>query len=84
MGDNVRVVVKQTFQKGDTPDWSDKVYTIEGVSKGRNATPLTHISYQHIIDRQAMLLLRDPNNTLNGSKNGMFTRSELLLVTKAN
>jgi len=65
------------------PDWSDEVYTVQSVSKGRNEAPLTHISYQPIIDRQAMYLLRDPNNTLNIYKNGMFTRNELLLVQKA-
>ena len=65
------------------PDWSDEVYTVQSVSKGRNEAPLTHISYQPIIDRQAMYQLRDSNNTLNNYKNGMFTRSELLLVQKA-
>ena len=65
------------------PDWSDEVDTVQSVSKGRNEAPLTHISYQPTIDRQAMYLLRDPNNTLNSYKNGMFTRNELLLVQKA-
>ena len=66
------------------PDWSDEVYTVETVSKGRNEAPITHIPHQHIIDRQAMYLLRDPNNTLNKYKKRMFMRSELLLVHKAN
>ena len=65
------------------PDWSDEVYTVQSVSKGRNEAPLTHISYHHIIDRQAMYQLGDPNNTLNNYNNGMFTRNELLLVQKA-
>ena len=82
-GDKVRVVVKKKFEKGYMPDWSDEVYTVQSVSKGRNEAPLTHISYQPIIDRQAMYQLRDPNNTLNNYKKGMFTRSELLLVQKA-
>ena len=82
-GDKARVIIKKFFEKGYMPDWSDEVYTVQSVSKGRNEAPPTHISYQPIIDRQAMYLLRDPNNTLNNYKNGMFTRNELLLVQKA-
>ena len=82
-GDNVKVVINKKFEKGYVPDWSGEVYTVQSVSKGRNEAPLTHISYQPIIDRQAMYQLRDPNNTLNKYKNGMFTRNELLLVQKA-
>ena len=74
---------KNKFEKGYMPDWSDEVYTVQSVSTGRNEAPPTHISYQPRIDRQAMYQLRDPNNTLNNYKNGMFTRSELLLVQKA-
>ena len=44
---------------------------------------MTHISHPPIIDRQAMYLLRDPNNTLNKYKKRMFMRNELLLVQKA-
>ena len=62
-GDKVRVVVKKKFEKGYTPDWSEEVYTVQSVSKGRNEAPLTHTSYQHINDRQAMWQLRDPKNT---------------------
>ena len=65
------------------PDWSDEVYTVQSVSKGRNGAPLTHISYQPIIYRQAVYLLRDPNNILNNYKKGMFTRNKLLLDQKA-
>ncbi|MFM7981809.1 MAG: hypothetical protein ACKPKO_21075, partial [Candidatus Fonsibacter sp.] len=82
--DTVRVIVKKKFEKGYMPDWSDEVYTVESVSKGRDQTPLTHISYQPIFVRQAVYILRAPNNTLNKYKNIMFTRSELLLVQKAN
>ena len=84
-GDKVSVVIKKKFKnkRGSMPDWSDEVYTVQSVSKGRNKAPLTHISYQPIINRQAMYLLRDLNNTLNNNKNGMFTRNELLLVQKA-
>ena len=82
-GDKVRVIIKKKFEKGYMPDWSDEIYTVQSVSKGRDNAPLTHISYQPIIDRQAMYQLRDPNNTLNNFKNGMFTRNELLLVKKA-
>ena len=83
-GGKVRVVIKK-FEKGYMPDWSDEVYTVETVSKGCDQAPMTHIlSHQPIIDRQAMYLLRDPNNTLNKYKKRMFMRSELLLVRKAN
>ncbi|MFM7984785.1 MAG: hypothetical protein ACKPKO_36230 [Candidatus Fonsibacter sp.] len=51
------------------PDWSDEDYTVESVSKGRNEPPMTHISHQPIIDRTAMHLLRDPNNTLKKEEN---------------
>ena len=80
MGDNVKVVINKKFEKGYMPDWSDEVYTVQNVSKGRNEAPLTHISYQPVIDRQALYLLRDPNNALHNYNNGMFTRSELVLV----
>ena len=82
-GDKVRVVVKKKFEKGYMPDWSDEVYTVQSVSKGEHQAPLTHISYGPIIKRQAMYQLRDPNNTLKNYKNGMYARSELLLVKKA-
>ena len=65
------------FEKSYKPDWSDEVYTVESVSKGRDQAPLTHISYQPIIDRQAVYIRRDPNNILNKYKKRMFTRSEL-------
>ena len=81
-GDKVKVVIKKKFEKGYMPDWSDEVYTVQSVSKGRNEAPLTHISYQPIIDRQEMYLLRDPNNTLNNYKNEMFTRNKRLLDQK--
>ena len=82
MGDKVRFVVKKKFEKRYMPDWSDEVYTVQSVSKGHAQAPLTHISYQPKINRHAMYQLRDPNSTLNKFKNGMFTRSELLLVKK--
>ena len=81
-GDKVKAVVKKKFEKGYMPDWSDEIYTFQSVSKGEHQAPLTHISYGSIIERQAMYQLRDPNNTLNNYKNGMFTRNELLLVRK--
>ncbi|MFM7987186.1 MAG: hypothetical protein ACKPKO_48530, partial [Candidatus Fonsibacter sp.] len=52
-GDKVGVIFKTKFEKGYMPDWSDHVYTVETVSKGRDQAPLTHISYQPIIDRQS-------------------------------
>ena len=62
------------------PDWSDEIYTVQSVSKGRDDALLTHVSYQPIIQRQVIYQLRDPNNTLNKYKNGLYSRSELLLV----
>ena len=82
-GDKVRVVVKKKFEKGYMPDWSDEIYTVQSVSKGKDDTSLDQIASQPIIDRQAMYRLRDPNNTLNKYKNGLYSRSELLLVKKA-
>ena len=64
-GDKVKVVVKTNFEKGYVPDWNDKIYTLQSVSKGRDDAPLTHISYEPIIKRQAMYQLRNPNKTLN-------------------
>ena len=40
-GDKVRVVIKKNFEKGYMPDWSDEVYTVQSVSKGRNEAPLS-------------------------------------------
>ena len=59
-GDKVRVVIKKNFEKGYMPDWSDEVYTVQSVSKGRNEAAITHRSYQPKIDRQAMYQLRVP------------------------
>ena len=42
-GDKVKVIVKLKFEKGYMPDWSDEVYTVDSVSKGRDQAPLTHI-----------------------------------------
>ena len=63
-GDKVRVVIKKKkFEKGYMPDWSDEVYTVQSVSKGRNEAPLTHRSYQPIIVRQAMYKLRSKQHS---------------------
>ncbi|MFM7984129.1 MAG: hypothetical protein ACKPKO_32870, partial [Candidatus Fonsibacter sp.] len=78
-GDKVRVIFKKKFEKCYMPDWIDEVYTVETVSKGRDKAPLTEISHQPVIDRQAMYLLRDPNNNLNKYKKKMFTRNKLLV-----
>ena len=82
-GDKVRVVIKKKFEKGYMPDWSDEIYTVQSVSKGKDNEAFTHISQGPIIERQALYQLRDPNNTLSSFKKGMFMRSELLLVKKA-
>jgi hypothetical protein len=82
-GDKVRVIIKKKFEKGYMPDWSDEIYTVQSVSKGKDNEALTDIlSHGPIIERQAMYRLRDPNNTLSRYKNGMYSRSELLLVKK--
>ena len=55
VGDKVRVVVKKKFEKGYMPDWSDEVYTVQSVSKGKDDEALTDIRpYGPIIDRQAV------------------------------
>jgi hypothetical protein len=82
-GDKVRVIIKKKFEKGYMPDWSDEVYTVQNVSKGKDNEAFTHISQGPIIERQALYQLRDPNNTLSSYKKGMFMRSKLLLVKKA-
>jgi hypothetical protein len=82
-GDKVRVIIKKKFEKGYMPDWSDEVYTVQSVSKGKDDEAFDHISQGPIIERQALYQLRDPNNTLSSFKKGMFMRSELLLVKKA-
>ena len=82
-GDKVRVVIKKKFEKGYMLDWSKEIYTVQSVSKGKDDEAFTHISQGPIIERQALYQLRDPNNTLNSYKKGMFMRNELLLVKKA-
>ena len=42
-GDTVRVVVKKKFEKGYMPDWSDEIYTVQSVSKGKDNEALTDI-----------------------------------------
>ena len=41
-GDKVRVIIKKKFEKGYMPDWTNEVYTVQSVSKGRNEAP-SHI-----------------------------------------
>ena len=82
-GDKVRVIIKKKSEKGYMPDWSDELYTVQSVSKGKDDASLDQIAYQPIINRQALYRLRDPNNTLHDYKRGLYTRSELLLVKKA-
>ena len=81
-GDKVRVIIKKKFEKGYMPDWSDELYTVQSVFKGKDKAPIDRIALQPVIERQAMYRLRDPNNTLSRYKNGMYSRSELLLVKK--
>ena len=81
-GDKVRVIIKKKFEKGYMPDWSDELYTVQNVFKGKDKAPIDRIALQPVIERQAMYRLRDPNNTLSRYKNGMYSRSELLLVKK--
>ena len=81
-GDKVRVIIKKKFEKGYMPDWSNELYTVENVFKGKDKAPIDRIALQPVIERQAMYRLRDPNNTLSKYKNGMYSRSELLLVKK--
>ena len=56
----------------------------ERIERKKDNAHITDVSYEPIIERQAMYSLEDPNNTLTDSKNGMYTRNELLLVQKAN
>ena len=81
-GDKVRVIIKKKFEKGYMPDWSDELYTVQSIFKGKDKAPIDRIALQPVIERQAMYRLRDPNNTLSKYKNGMYSRSELLLVKK--
>ena len=81
-GDKVRVIIKKKFEKGYMPDWSDELYTVQSVFKGKDKAPIDRIALQPVIERQAMYRLRDSNNTLSKYKNGMYSRSELLLVKK--
>ena len=81
-GDKVRVIIKKKFEKGYMPDWSDEVYTVQN-RMYRNDVPLSRLADAPVIDRQAMYVLEDPNNTLAPSKKRMYQRSELLLVQKA-
>ena len=69
-GDKVRVIIKKKFEKGYMPDWSDEVYTVQSVSKGKDNESFTHISQGPIIERQALYQLIDPNNTLNSYNKG--------------
>ena len=59
-GDKVRVIIKKRFEKGYMPDWSDDVYTVQSVSKGKDDEAFAHISQGPIIERQALYQLRDP------------------------
>ena len=63
MGDKVRVIIKQKFEKGYMPDWSDEVYTVQSVSKGKDDEAFDHISQGPIIERQALYQLRDPTHS---------------------
>jgi hypothetical protein len=82
-GDKVRVVIKKKFAKGYMPDWSEEVYTVSN-RVFRDETTLGRLASAAVTERQAMYGLEDPNGTLPTAKKGMFARSELLLVRKAN
>ena len=82
-GGKVRVIINKKFEKGYMPDWSNEIYTVQSVSKGKDNEAFAHISQGPIIERQALYQQRDPNNTLNSYKKGMYMRNELLLVNKA-
>ena len=82
-GDRVRVIIKKKFAKGYMPDWSEKVYTVRN-RLFRDETTFEHLASAAVTERQAMYVLEDPDNTLPAAKKGMFTRSDLLLVRKAN
>ena len=68
---------------GYMPNWSEEVYTVEN-RVFRDETPLGRLASAAVTERQAMYVLEDPNGTLPTAKKGMFARSELLLVRKAN
>ena len=34
-GDKVRGIINKKFEKGYMPDWSDEVYAVQSVSKGK-------------------------------------------------
>ena len=82
-GDKVRVVIKKKFAKGYMPDWSEEVYTVSN-RMFRDEATLARLASAAVTERQAMYVLEDPNGTLPTAKKGMFARSELLLVRKAN
>ena len=65
------------------PDWSEKVYTVRN-RLFRDETTFEFASSLPVTERQVMYVLEDPNDTLPTAKKGMFARSELLLVRKAN
>ena len=67
--------------KGYMPDWSDEVYTVRDRMYCNDA-PLSQLGNAPVLDRQAMYVLDDPNNTLSSTKKSMYQRSELLLVQK--
>ena len=82
-GDRVRVIIKKKVAKGYMPDWSEKVYTVRN-RLFRDETTFEFASSLPVTERQVMYVLEDPNDTLPTAKKGMFARSELLLVRKAN
>ena len=61
------------------PDWDDEGYTVRN-RLFRNNTTLDRLASMPVTKRQAMYVLEDPNNTLSIAKNGVYSRSELLLV----
>ena len=82
-GDTVRVIIKKKFEKGYMPDWSEKVYTVRN-RLFRDDTTFEYLGSAPVTERQAMYVLNDLVNTLPTAKKGMFTRSDLMLVRKAN
>ena len=65
------------------PDRSEEVYTVRS-RLYRNETTLDHLASAAATERHVMYVLEDPDDTLPTAKKGMFARSELLLVRKAN
>jgi hypothetical protein len=73
------VIIIKKIKEGYMPDWGDEVYTVRD-RMYCNGAPLGQLAQALVLDRQAMHVLEDANNTLASTNKSMYPCNELMRV----